>query len=546
LIAPGQHITSAWRSSDGAAYREWRSAPAPRIVEVPARLADLLAGLSRLADCGFGLPVGSAVRSCLLATRLARSLDLPTADIQASFYTALLHHVGCVGHAHETARLFGDDLAANVAAGRTDSVSARDVVETFLPLLTRGRPPLERLRLVFTAATRGGRWGDQFTATACEVGRHTAQRLGLPESVQTSQLHVYDPWRGKTRPDGLTGAAVPVGARIARLAAIAVLFEGIGGTDLVVQALRRRAGGMLDPTLVDHFTRHATQWLADLSEAEAHAAVLEAEPHPHVTVPDVRRVAEIFGDLADLKSPYFLGHSRAVAALATGAADRLGLPDGGKTDLALAALLHDVGRVAVSNAVWEKPGRLSVDEWEQVRLHPYRSERILVGSDELARLAPLVGRHHERLDGTGYHRGCSADQLSTADRILAAADAYRTLTEPRPHRAALPPLEARERVAGAARRGVLDTDAVDAVLVAAGHPVPLRPKSLPMGLTDREVEVLGLLARGCSNAGIADRLVISRRTAEHHVQHIYTKIGVSSRAAATLFAVEHELLDRDG
>ena len=211
--------------------------------------------------------MGSAVRSCLVATRLARSLDLPAADVQASFYTALLHHVGCVGHAHETAQLFGDDLAANVAAGRTDSGSARDLVATFLPVLTRGRAPLERLRLAFTAATRGGRWGDQFTTTACELGRDSARRLGLPQGVQTSLFHVYDPWRGRSRPGGLTGEAVPVAARIARLAAIAVLFEGIGGTDLAVEAVRRRAGGMLDPTLVDCFTSSATQWLTDLPEA---------------------------------------------------------------------------------------------------------------------------------------------------------------------------------------------------------------------------------------------------------------------------------------
>lgn len=511
---------------------------------MPVRLADLLAGLSRLADLGFGLPMGSAARSCVLATRLAHALDLPTAEVQATFYTALLHHVGCVGYAHETAQVFGDDLATNIAAGRTGSASVRDTMGTFLPLLTRGRSPLERLRLAFAAVSKGGQWGDQFTTTACELGRDSARRLGLPDSTQISLFHVYDPWRGRTRPDGRTGEAVPVGARIARLAGIAVLFDSIGGIELAVQAVRRRAGGMLDPSLAARFAKSAPEFVTDLPESEARAAVLDVEPHPHVTVPDRRPVAEVFGDLADVKSPYFLSHSRTVAVLAVGAAERLGLPDAVTSDLEVAALLHDVGRVAVSNAVWEKPGRLSLDEWEQVRLHPYQSERILAGSDELARIAPLVGRHHERLDGSGYHRGCTAEQLSTADRILAAADAYRTLTERRPHRAAYAPPGAERHVMEAASRGVLDADAVRAVLATAGHIVPARRRSLPMGLTDREVEVLCLVARGCSNAGIADRLVISRRTAEHHVQHIYSKIGVSSRAAATLFAVEHQLLDR--
>ena len=186
--------------------------------------------------------------------------------------------------------------------------------------------------------------------------------------------------------------------------------------------------------------------------------------------------------------------------------------------------------------------RFSTDEWEQVRLHPYQSERIVAGSSELARLASLIGRHHERLDGSGYHRGSSKEDLSTADRVLAAADMYRTLIEPRPHRAALEPEQVRRRLLEEAGRSTLDVDAVRAVLTAAGHAIRTAPRRLPMGLSEREVQVLGLIARGCSNADIASRLVISRRTAEHHVQHIYTKIGVSGRAAATLFAVEHGLV----
>ena len=249
------------------------------------RLADLLVGLSRVADLGFGLPMGAAARSCVLATRLARSCGLPAAEVRAAFYTALLHHVGCAGYARETARLFGDELAANMAAGRTDAASARDVFATFLPALTHGRPALERARLAFIAVTKGGRWGDQFTITACELGRDCARRLQLPQDVQNSLFHVYDRWRGQTRPGELNGEDVPVGARIARLTGIAVLFEFIGGSDLAVQAVQRRAGGMLDPGLVARFTGNAAQWLTDLPGTGASSAVLGMEPHPHVMVP---------------------------------------------------------------------------------------------------------------------------------------------------------------------------------------------------------------------------------------------------------------------
>lgn len=508
------------------------------------RLADLLAGLSRLADLGFGLPVGTSLRSCALAGTMARSLDLPEADVRAAFYTALLHHVGCAGYSHETARRFGDELVTNAAAARTNHASAKDMFATFMPPLLAGRPRREQARVVYVALTQGSRWGEEFTTTACEVGRHSSRRLGLPDEVQLSLLHVFDLWRGKSWPQGLNGDAIPIGARIARLTGIAVLFQLMDGDEASTDAVRRRAGGLLDPALTAHFERYGDGWLADLAAADVPSRVLDSEPEPHVTVADVRSVAEVFADLTDLKSPYLLGHSRAVSDLASGAAARLQLenPD----DLVLAGLLHDVGRVAISNAVWDKPGPLDTGEWEQVRLHPYHSERILAGSTELARLAPLVGRHHERLDGSGYHRGCTSHDLSPSARVLAAADAYRTLTEERPHRGALPPEQAADRLLDAADGGVLDRDAVTAVLDAAGQRRSRRPHAAPGGLSAREVVVLRLIARGCSNAEIAERLVISRRTAEHHVAHIYTKIGVSCRAAATLFAVEHHLVETNG
>jgi HD-GYP domain-containing protein (c-di-GMP phosphodiesterase class II) len=513
---------------------------------VAVRLADLLAGLSRLADLGFGLHAGEALRSCALATALARSLDLPDDDVRAAFYTALLHHVGCTGYAHETARLFGDELVLNVAAGRSNEVDPRDVFATFLPMLTRGRPPLERARLAFTAFTRGNRFGEAYTTAACEVGRDAARRLHLPDEVQHSVYHVYELWKGGGVPAGLAGDDIPVASRIARLTGIAVLFDTIGGVELAVDAVRRRSGGMLDPKMAEHFADRAEALLGEVNATDPRAAVLDAEPRPVVSVPDPQlvEVAAVFADLADLKSPYTHGHSSGVAAIARGAGERLRLPPAAIADLEVAALLHDVGRVAISDKVWEKPDRLNGDEWEQARLHAYHSERILAGSQRLAPLMPLVGMHHERLDGSGYHRGCTRTDIPTPARVLAAADAYQAMTQRRAHRPALPPEQAEQRLLADARKGILDADAVSAVLAAAGHDALVVRREPPAGLTDREVEVLGLVAEGCSNAQIAQRLVITRRTAEHHVQHIYTKIGVSSRAAAALFAMEHNLLAR--
>jgi len=325
-----------------------------------------------------------------------------------------------------------------------------------------------------------------------------------------------------------------------------VLFDTIGGVDLAVDAVRRRGGGMLDPRMAAHFVDRAEALLGHVNATDPRAAVLDAEPRPVVSVPDPRlvEVAAVFADLADLKTPYTHGHSSGVAALARDAGERLRLPRATIADLEVAGLLHDVGRVAISDAVWDKPGNLNAHEWEQVRLHAYHSERILAGSQRLAPLVPLVGMHHDRLDGSGYHRGCTRTDLPMPTRVLAAADAYQAMTQRRPHRPALAPEQVQQRLLADARKGILDADAVSAVLAAAGHDAVVARRETPAGLTDREVEVLGLIADGCSNAQIAQRLVISRRTAEHHVQHIYTKIGVSSRAAAALFAMEHGLLAR--
>jgi putative nucleotidyltransferase with HDIG domain len=250
-------------------------------------------------------------------------------------------------------------------------------------------------------------------------------------------------------------------------------------------------------------------------------------------------VAEAFAHFVDIKSPFTLGHSTGVARLVSAAAEALGLPD--RDGLRIAALLHDLGRVSVPNGIWDKPGKLNPAEWERVRLHAYQTERILSQTPLLAGHAQLAGQHHERADGSGYHRGVS--QLSRAARLLAAADAYHAMTEERAHRPAHPPAAAAKILVEEARAGRHDREAVEAVLAAARHGAAARVRGgWPAQLSDREVEVLCLLARGLSNKQIGARLFISARTVQHHVAHIYEKTGVSTRAAAALYAVENELM----
>ena len=271
--------------------------------------------------------------------------------------------------------------------------------------------------------------------------------------------------------------------------------------------------------------------------------MIAAEPALAVMLSGERFDAALLAiaNFVDLKSPYTSGHSGAVADLAAEAGRRLGLPEPEVRDLRRAGLVHDFGRLGVSNAIWDKRGPLGAGEWERVRLHPYLTERMLHGSDALAPLGAIALQHCERLDGSGYPRGLSGTAISRAARILGAANAYQAMCEPRPHRPPLPADDAAQQLHADVAAGRLDAEAVDAVVSAVGHAVPRRREG-PAGLTPREVEVLRLLALGLSNREIGARLVITPKTAGNHIEHIYSKIGASSRVGASLFAMQHGLL----
>jgi HD-GYP domain-containing protein (c-di-GMP phosphodiesterase class II) len=511
----------------------------------PLRLADLLASVSLLSDLGFALPAEESMRSTIVAAAIARRLGLDEATASDAFYTALIQHLGCTGFAHESSAVYGDEMVLNAAAARVDSNDLGDVLSTLVRATARGRGPVDWVRVVLATIVGGDRFGRMYATARCEVNRETARRLGLPEPVRRALHESAESWNGRGGVQGLRGDDISIAARIAAVAATVARFDAIGGPAAAVEVARRRAGGELDPAVCAAFTGNAAQILAAAHAGDPRDTLLDAEPAPARVVSETNlpAVAAAIGDVADLKSTYTLGHAAGVAQLADGAAERLGLDAAARWRLRIAAHLHDVGRVGISTAVWDRPGDLSAADREQVRLHPYHSERILARSAALEPMAVIAGMHHERLDGSGYHRGSRAREIGVEARLLAAADALQAMTQDRAHRPARGVDAAANALRDEARGGRLDADAVAAVIAAAGLEThaPVRG-ALPAGLSDREVEVLRLVARGLSNREIADRLVVSPRTAEHHVQHIYGKIGVSSRAAAALFAMEHGLV----
>jgi HD-GYP domain-containing protein (c-di-GMP phosphodiesterase class II) len=501
-----------------------------------------VAALSLGVDLGFGQPMEHVLRECMIALRLADRIGLGEAERSTVYYTALLVNVGCHADAHEQAKWFGDDIALKSGKYERDFRSVRAAAAT-MALVGSGNPPLHRFRVGIEFAISGRRDLDGMIERHSALARALAERLGLPEAVQEAVGASYEQWDGKGWPGGLAGERIPISSRLSQFAEFVEVAHRLGGVAAAVELAERRTGSQFDPAVTAVLCADPEEILGALDSAQTWSAVIDAEPALRVTLSDegFDRALLAVADFVDLKSPYTLGHARAVAELAGATAEQLGLPEDEVRALRRAGLVHDLGRLGVSNAIWDKPGPLGTGEWERVRLHPYLTERMLHQSEALAPLAAVAVQHRERLDGSGYPKGLSGGAISRPARILGAVDAYRSMREPRPHR---PPLSAEQAAAelqADARAGKLDAEAVAAVLAAAGHPVGRR-REWPAGLTTREVDVLRLVARGLSSKQVAAELVITPKTARNHIEHIYTKIDASSRVAASLFATEHGLL----
>jgi HD-GYP domain-containing protein (c-di-GMP phosphodiesterase class II) len=356
----------------------------------------------------------------------------------------------------------------------------------------------------------------------------------------------YEQWDGRGWPGELSGADVPLAARIAQLAEYVEVAHRVGGIGAAQALAGRRAGGQFDPHLARVVQSDAPGILDDLDSIRTWESVIDAEPSLGVelTTESFDAALLAIANFVDLKSPYTLGHARTVGELAGAAARQLGRSVAEQRLLFRAGLVHGFGKLGVSNSILDRAGPLSAGDWERVRMYPYLTERMLRQSSALAPLGTVAVQHRERLDGSGYPRNLASSAISQAGRVLGAADAYQTKREPRPHRSALSADEAAAYLRAEARAGRLDAAAVDAVLSAAGHRVQRR-ENRPAGLTSREVEVLRLLARGLSNKQIANRLVITPKTAGNHIEHIYAKIDASNRAGASLFALRHGLLPEE-
>ncbi len=510
------------------------------------RLAELMAALSVASDLAMGQPLDYALCSCVLAMRIGAELGLDTDEQHDVYYQALLRYIGCNAETDRMAAIAGDELALRTDVAGLDTADTGRMLGVLLRHIRGAHAhasPLARARALIDGVIRAPGAFEEIFHGHCEVARRLAERLEFNASLVRGLGQLYARWDGRGVP-AIQGEDIAIAVRVVTLAQDAVILARLGGIDAAVTAARTRRGRVYDPRIADLFCRRATTLMSDLDDEPSWEAALALEPGPprRLTGDALDNALRVLADYADIKSPFALNHSSRVAELAVNAAKAHALPAADAHELWRAGMLHDVGRVGVSAGIWGKPGALTEREWEKVRLHSYYTERILARPDTLARLGRLAASGHERLDGGGYHRRAGASMLAPGARILAAADAYCAMGEPRPHREPLTAEAAARALRDDVRAGRLDGDAVQSVLAAAGHRLPASKRDRVAGLTEREVEVLRLLARGHPTKRIARLLDISVKTADNHIQHIYGTIGVTTRAGATLYAMEKHLL----
>lgn len=520
----------------------------PRIISgvnpAPLRLAEFAVALSLASDLGLGHPLEMVLASCLLSLRLGELLGLSAAELRDVYYLALFRHAGCTADSPTAARYFGDDLAVSPGfLAHVDPTKPWTMLGFMWRNVLAEQPLLKRL----SALPEVLPGFMQAVLAHCEVASQFAARLNLDERLQQNLLVCNEAWNGSGIPGKLRGEAIPRAVRVLLVAEEAIYIRHFLGAEAVIPALKQRGGVTLDPAIVQRFCASAEHLLerAQLGSPNLRQAVLSVEPDPRLKLSDeqVEAAARALADFADLKAPHFTGHSAAVGQLAAQAARQFGLPESDITLIRRAGYVHEVGQVGVSSGIWGKPGPLTDAEWERVRLHPYLTARVFAPSPTLNEWGQVAASHHERLDGSGYHRNLPATLLTPAMRLLAAADSFQAMLEARPYRAALSATQAITELKRATRAGQLDGEVVNAVLAAAGQrPLQVRHPHVA-NLTEREVEVLRLVARGHTNKAIAAQLTLSQKTVGNHLQNIYGKIGVSTRAAATYFAMQHHLAD---
>ncbi len=489
-----------------------------------------LSSLSIIFDLANGLAEDKSLATATFAVHLAQESGIGPPQQWSVFLASLLRHLGCTAFASREGELTRDNIRLRSELLLADSGRPTKVLKAAY----RAYGLSTALRVAWSGSELKSHWMTE----ACDAARVLSTSLGLAPDIVTAIAEVFERADGRGGPKGIGGDDISVVARICAVAHETMLHFLSGGTSQAIDGLANQAGKQLDGPLSDRarsllpqlggslssYIRVRHQILVDLAQSQAQSISIDA-------------LAQAFGDFADLQSNFLRGHSRRVSQQAVFLAKQMSFSVDEVFQLSIAGLLHDLGQVAVPSAIWNAPRALHLSELERMRMHVYFGERVLAGAVPLRGISSIVALHHERLDGSGYHRGLQEMGIGRAARVLAVADVSAALCERRPHRPALSVESAAQELRRLAQLRQLDPICVEAVQSST----PLAPPT-STSLSERETEVVRLLALGKSNKEIGRALHISPRTVQNHTLRIYQKLGVESRAGATLVAMKQGLL----
>lgn len=448
------------------------SQPQPEREPIPqVRLAELLGALSYALDITEGQPPGHCLRSCWIGFHIGRRLGLDEKQLWDLYYVLLLKDIGCSSNAERLCALYAhDDRVTKRDFARVDTDSLEQLARFVFRHTAPQRHLRERIRHIIRLLRHGERLANELVQTRCERGASIAARLGFSRVVADGIRSLDEHWNGKGRPLGLCRDAIPLASRTTLLAQVADVFHQVGGPESARSEVNRRRGTWFDPNLVDVFNAvaQAPDFWKSLKSSDLPARVLRLEPSSDVALVGdglLDEIALAFAQVVDAKSHYTYGHSERVGRYAEAIAERLGFEPKRRRWVRRGALLHDLGKLGVSNTVLDKPERLNEREWHQIRRHPGLTEKILSRIGPFGELARVAGAHHERLDGGGYPRGLSDDAIGLETRIITTADVFDALTAERPYRAAMP-VERALAIMEDERGFGIDPDCLDIVLAS--------------------------------------------------------------------------------
>ncbi len=440
--------------------------PSPEVRELT--LSSIIGSLSYALDLTEGLPAGHSLRCCWVGMHVGQQMGMDNEALSHLYYTLLLKDAGCSSNAARLFELYGtDDREVKRDFKLVDTDSVIRLSRFVLSHTGVGKSLHERVSRILNLAQNGEQFATELITTRCERGANIALQLGFDEEVASGIRCLDEHWNGRGKPARLSGMAIPVSSRIALLSQVVDVFHAAEGREHVMDEVANRSGSWFDPRVVEAFLEAQRQpgFWEGLSDCDLQQRIERIEPASKVVHIDEQRldtIAEAFAQVVDAKSHYTYGHSARVATYTEAVATTLGLPQERVRWLRRGALLHDIGKLGVSNGVLDKPGRLDESEWEQVKAHAAFSEQILSRLSIFTELAFVSAAHHERLDGKGYPRGLAAEQIPLETRIITVADIFDAITAERPYRGAIPVNDAigmMEKERGAA----IDSDCLDAL-----------------------------------------------------------------------------------